>query len=97
MKIQTPLSNTQSLQMLQAQQAFRPRPSKAPEETKRAPEQFIPVTTPTESVNPIGKKPALPIQDIQNVATQAGFVDVSQQDIEHAYRTGSSLLADYRA
>lgn len=36
------------------------------------------------------------VQDIQNIASKAGFVGVSEQDIRRAYVQGDSLLADYR-
>lgn len=36
------------------------------------------------------------VQDIRQVAEKAGFVDISDQDIQRAYTRGESLLADYR-
>ena len=60
--------------------------------------------TPTESVAP--QQPTqstklsanvLPYQEIQDIAQKAGYVGVSQRDIDRAYRLNKSLLVDYRA
>jgi len=36
------------------------------------------------------------VEDIQQIASQAGFVGVSERDIRNAYTHGESLLVDYR-
>ena len=36
------------------------------------------------------------VQDIQQTAQKAGFVGISEQDIQHAFLSGQSLLADYK-
>lgn len=40
---------------------------------------------------------AIPYQEIQEIAQKAGYVGVSQRDIDRAYRLNKSLLVDYRA
>ncbi|MCS6266920.1 MAG: hypothetical protein H2174_05090 [Vampirovibrio sp.] len=39
----------------------------------------------------------LPYQEIQEIAQKAGYVGVSQRDIDRAYHLNKSLLVDYRA
>jgi hypothetical protein len=39
----------------------------------------------------------LAYQEIQDIAQKAGYVGVSQRDIDRAYRLNKSLLVDYRA
>jgi hypothetical protein len=41
-------------------------------------------------------KYGLPLQDIQTVAQQSGFIGISQESIERAYKQRQSLLIDYR-
>jgi hypothetical protein len=60
--------------------------------------------TPTESVAPQQRTQStklsadtLPYQEIQDIAQKAGYVGVSQRDIDRAYRLNKSLLVDYRA
>ena len=40
---------------------------------------------------------AIPYQEIQEIAQKAGYVGVSQRDIDRAYHLNKSLLVDYRA
>ena len=57
-----------------------------------------PDTIPPQRTQP--NKPtaeALPYQEIQAIAQKAGYVGVSQRDIDRAYRLNKSLLVDYRA
>jgi hypothetical protein len=93
-----------SLQFLQAQQAFRPRSAK--EEQPNAPEMapgypaleepFVEVSAAKKATSIAPTGPSLPFADIQSVARQAGFVGLSERDIQRAYVLGESLLADYR-
>jgi hypothetical protein len=53
------------------------------------PQQHTPSNKPTSN--------ALPYQEIQEIAQKAGYVGVSQRDIDRAYRLNKSLLVDYRA
>jgi hypothetical protein len=40
---------------------------------------------------------SLAYQEIQAIAEKAGYIGVSQRDIDRAYRLNKSLLVDYRA
>lgn len=54
----------------------------------------------TTSSNTSVTRPAgsgLAYQEIQSIAEKAGYVGVSQRDIDRAYRLNKSLLVDYRA
>jgi hypothetical protein len=53
----------------------------------------ISLAEPTQQVTPLAIQHY--IQDIQTVASKAGYLGVSQSDIERAYRRGESLLVDY--
>lgn len=51
-----------------------------------------------QNLEPAAISESLPLSlsDVQAVARKAGYVGVSEQDIQKAYRLGESLLADYR-
>lgn len=96
-------SGAQSLQMLKAQQAWEARrASKVQIETPATPTlPKIEINTPELPANNAPQQTVSPqwqrrVNDIQNIAKKAGFVDVSEQDIRRAYQFGESLLADYR-
>jgi hypothetical protein len=91
----------QSMQMLKAQQAWEARRAM---KSAEAP-QTVPVTQPEQELQrpalPDGPMPGMPqwnrtVQEVQDIAQQAGFVGVTEQDIRRAYTYGESLLADYR-
>jgi hypothetical protein len=52
-----------------------------------------PITPSPQRTNPN----TLAYQEIQDIAEKAGYVGVSQRDIDRAYRLNKSLLVDYRA
>ncbi|MEB3206838.1 MAG: hypothetical protein VKK59_05780 [Vampirovibrionales bacterium] len=56
-------------------------------------QQELPASTRTQSLPNMAIQHF--IEDIQSVASKAGYVGVSQHDIERAYRRGESLLVDY--
>lgn len=96
-------SGTQSLQMLKAQQAWETRRAgKTQTETpamQAAPsieiaKPELPDAMPNAQV--ISPQWQRKVQEIQNIANKAGYVDVTEQDIRRAYSQGESLLADYR-
>jgi hypothetical protein len=93
---------TQSLQTLKAQQAWEARRASKTEVQKPAaqaalaieiPKPELPVNSGSAAVSPQWQRR---VNEIQNIATKAGFVDVTEQDIRKAYQFGESLLADYR-
>lgn len=96
-------SGTQSLQMLKAQQAWEARRAGKTQIEKPASQTApkIEINTPdlpadsgsTQTVSPQWQRR---VNEIQNIAAKAGFVDVTEQDIRRAYQFGESLLADYR-
>jgi len=91
-------SNLNSVQLLQAQQAFRshkPRAAQpeapkteAPQISIERPEVNIPVINPQQWRNTV--------QEVREIASQAGFIGLTERDIQRAYVYGESLLADYR-
>lgn len=96
-------SGAQSLQMLKAQQAWEAR--RANKTTAQQPAAqaapAIEIAKPELPANNGGVQSVSPqwqrkVNDIQNIAARAGFVDVTEQDIRRAYQFGESLLADYR-
>lgn len=91
-------SGLQSIQMLQAQQAFRAR--RSTESDTAASVTGLPqfdVQNLDEAPLPTAAKPKLPYADIQNIAARAGYVGLSESAIQRAYVTGQSLLTDHRA
>jgi hypothetical protein len=58
----------------------------------RASQQERPSVVPT----PTPQRLPLAYQDIKRVAEASGFVDLSDQAIERAYRQGKSLMVDYK-
>ncbi|WP_373533001.1 hypothetical protein [Vampirovibrio sp.] len=95
-------SGAQSLQVLKAQQAWEARRA-GKTETQKPAAQTAPVIEiakpelPVDSVLPaVSPQWQRRVNEIQNIATKAGFVDVTEQDIRKAYQFGESLLADYR-
>jgi hypothetical protein len=93
---------TQSLQSLKAQQAWESRRANKTEAQKPAAQAtpFIEIAKPELPVNTISTAVSPQwqrrVNEIQNIATKAGFIDVTEQDIRNAYQFGESLLADYR-
>lgn len=95
-------SGTQSLQMLKAQQAWEARRATKPEPQKPTAQAVppieiakpeLPANSGAQAVSPQWQRK---VNEIQNIATKAGFIDVTEQDIRRAYQFGESLLADYR-
>lgn len=101
-------SGTQSLQMLKAQQAWEARRAEKTQSGKIQTEKpanpaapRIEINTsdlPTDSgiAQAVSPQWQRRVNEIQNIAAKAGFVDVTEQDIRRAYQFGESLLADYR-
>ena len=88
-------SGLSQLSMLQAQQAFTPAQRK-PAQTEDAGLQG-PVI---ENVRPDIKPPSgfsapVEVDEIRDIARRAGYLDVSDTDIQRAYIYGESLLTDY--
>lgn len=97
-------SGTSSIQMLKAQQAWEARraakPASAPEIQQAAPARKIeaPVQPVTAVTTPSGMSPQWEstVREVQDIASKAGYIGVTEQDIKQAYLRGESLLADYR-
>ncbi|HEY9686476.1 MAG TPA: hypothetical protein V6C52_05835 [Coleofasciculaceae cyanobacterium] len=97
----TPSMGASSLQMLKAQQAWEARRA-----TKTEPAKSQPVAAPKVEIETSSIPSAMPtglaspwentVREVQDIASQAGFLDVTEQDIRRAYMRGESLLADYR-
>ncbi|MCX5920702.1 MAG: hypothetical protein NTW61_05195 [Candidatus Melainabacteria bacterium] len=86
--------NTPSFQTTRNQAFITTAPTEAPANLPPAEA----VATPQR--NQASNRPnanALPYQEIQDIAQKAGYVGVSQRDIDRAYRLNKSLLVDYRA
>lgn len=110
MQITPGTSAIQTLKAQQAWEARRAAKTQAPAAEQMAPiapsAPKAPNTQPVlENLSLDNSSAALPsnspqwsrkVQDIQNIATKAGFLGVSEQDIRRAYVQGDSLLADYR-
>ena len=98
-------SGASSIQMLQAQRAFIPsiNPSQEPKPTDLLGElaAINPMTSLPEE--PLGLSPegvsgsGLPIEEIKSIASQAGYVGLTDSDIQRAYLYGESLMTDYSA
>ena len=91
-------SGLQSLQLLQAQQAFRAR--RSPQADTAASVTQLPQPAVQDSAEerlPTMLNPKLAVQEIQDIASRAGYVGLSESAIQRAYQTGQSLLTDYRA
>jgi hypothetical protein len=92
-----------SLQMLKAQQAWEARRAAKIETARPQPAPALPTveieTSPAPTPIPVAGL-ASPwestVREVQDIASQAGFLDVTEQDIRRAYVRGESLLADYR-
>ena len=85
-----------SIQRIQAQQAFKTKKAEKKELPSQAPEIQV-SNKPLNSVLPKQIFTPKRIQEIKQIAQQAGFVGLEETDIERAYATGQSLLTDYRA
>ena len=110
MQITPGASAIQTLKAQQAWEARRATKTQAPQTELITPE--APIAAPAPNTQPVlenlsidNQSTALPanspqwsrkVQDIQNIASKAGFLGVSEQDIRRAYVQGDSLLADYR-
>lgn len=89
----------QAIQFLQAQQAFAARRA----ETVRPeiqPSEAIPVEPEGAPLN-LGALARSPqwrqtVREVTDIAGRAGYVGLSETDIQRAYVYGESLLADYR-
>lgn len=82
------------IQNIQARQAFQARPTAPAQNIPTGP---APVEVPRAEPEP--GRPGLnsiPYRDIQQVASKAGFVGLTETDIRQAYLRGESLLTDYR-
>ncbi len=100
-------SNT-SIQLLKAQQAWEARRSAktaAPAEPAKSQPASHPARieidtrlpeTPVGPANNISPQWRNTVREVQQIAQRAGFIGVSEQDIQRAYARGESLLADYR-
>lgn len=100
-----------SIQSLRAQKAWEARraakPVATPEPTVQdtpssivdiqsvKPSSYSPVKSPSPSTNL--QEQGLNIKEIQDIANRSGFVGVTEEAIQRAYTSGSSLLTDYRA
>lgn len=91
-------SGAQSLQMLKAQQAWEARRASKPQApASELPSSRIEIETPAAMQSqPLSPQWQRKVNDIQTIATKAGFVGVTEQNIRRAYQQGESLLADYR-
>lgn len=90
MQIQGGFSN---LQRIQAQQAFTPkdRVQEQQQTQTSAADVHVPAR-PAPSQN-IGAN--LQMAEIKSIAAQAGYIGLTDADIQHAYAYGESLLSDY--
>lgn len=98
MRVQS--GNANAIQMLQAQQAFAARRAAHPQS---APD--LPVADPVQqkeempvSLMALQRLPQWrqTVSEVTHIAQKAGYVGLSEQDIQRAYVNGESLLADYR-
>jgi hypothetical protein len=98
----TPSMGASSLQMLKAQQAWEARRAAKTETAKPQPAVAAPrveIETPSmPAAMPAGLSSPWEntVREVQDIASQAGFLDVTEQEIRRAYMRGESLLADYR-
>jgi hypothetical protein len=90
-----------ALQILRARQGFAPQPTRAaqPEASQFEIDSYEPAeaelpAAPASRNNPLDR---LPFTEIQAIAERAGYVGVTQRDIQRAYARGESLLVDYTA
>lgn len=80
------------------------RPALTPEFLQHEAHQALQANAPTaqqamlpkEAPLPLEGKYGLPLQDIQHIAQESGFIGISQENIERAYLKRQSLLVDYR-
>jgi hypothetical protein len=74
------------------------QPDIAPRPQRVRPSESIPAAPANTASTQVGLSPQWQrtVREVQNIASQAGFVGVSEQDIRRAYTHGESLLADYR-
>lgn len=88
---------SQALRSAQARQALQPRPQ-APT-LPQTEEAFNPALRQPVAAKPVAvaRRIPLPYQEIQSIASQAGFVGLSDNDIERAYLLKQSLLVDTHA
>ncbi|MEB3286486.1 MAG: hypothetical protein VKJ04_03175 [Vampirovibrionales bacterium] len=89
---------TSPLQRVQAQQAFQTKKAKPSEQ--EAPVQASPIEVSKQPSNlslPAHIFNARRLGEIKQIALQAGYVGLDDNDIARAYATGESLLTDYRA
>lgn len=91
MQIQGGFSN---IQRLQAQQAFN---AKGRINEQQQAEQFsVPdIQVPKQSAPVKNIYHQLPMEEIKSIAHEAGYIGVTDADIERAYAYGESLLSDY--
>ena len=88
-----------SLSRLQARQAFNPVMTSGDDAENALPDiQTSPAIENLRSEpKSMGSKPQLPVGEIRDIARRAGYLDVSDADIQRAYAYGESLLTDYNA
>lgn len=90
-------SGLQSIQLLQAQQAFRARRSSQADTAASA--TGLPkfeVQNLEDTPLPSMSKPNINYGEIQQIAARAGYVGLSETAIQRAYMQGQSLLTDHR-
>ena len=93
-------SGSAALSRLQTRQAFSPTATRGKNQDDA--ENMLPgIQTPpaVENLRPDLKNPSskLPVGEIRDIARRAGYLDVSDADIQRAYTYGESLLTDYHA
>ncbi len=94
-------AQAQAIQFLQAQQAFASRRAQAapPEAQQPAPlPSAEPESAPLNLVGSLARSPqwCQTVREVSEIANRAGYLGLSETDIQRAYVTGESLLADYR-
>lgn len=89
-------SGFSQLSRLQAQQAFTPTRRQAQEELETPEVQAPVIENLKPEVKPNGRMTApVSVDEIQDIARRAGYLEVSESDIQRAYVFGESLLTDY--
>lgn len=90
MQIQGGFSN---LQRIQAQQAFTPKARVQEQQQQQFNIQDVQVPSRPQPSQSMSQN--LPMDEIKSIAQQAGYIGITDADIERAYAYGESLLSDY--
>ena len=91
-----------AIQFLQAQQAFQARkPAAQPQQPQFELPEAAPAQNEPLPANVGAAFDRIPqwrqtVSEVTQIARQAGYVGLSESDIQRAYVNGESLLADYR-